>query len=234
MRDMYHSRGSSGLFFLFFFLLSLFIGMFWLEIKMRPLIEVVAKEKAQTAVIKVIQECIARQIAPDLHYEDVMEIYRDTDGKIVLMAPNYGMINTISSNVFLDVETSMRHIGNDKIQVPLGTILGSSLFASFGPEIPIEVLPMGKIDVNLTNEFIEAGINQTKHRVMVEVTVEVKVLIPFYSEPMEVQSSAPLCESIIIGDIPNTYFHMSDNQMGEMGQGMTGLIKEFTENNGIY
>lgn len=229
MRDMYHRRGSYGVFLLFFFLFFIGGAIFWLEIKIQPLVEVIAKEKAQTAVIKVIQECIARQIASDLQYEDVMSIYRDADGKIVLMAPNYGMINTISSNVFLDVENSMRHIGNDEIAVPLGTILGSSLFASVGPEIPIKVSPIGKIDVNLTDDFIEAGINQIKHRVMVEVAVEVKVLIPFYADSMEVKSSAPLCESIIIGNIPNTYFNMSGNQMGESGAGMSGLLHKIVE-----
>lgn len=226
---MYSRRGGNGFFFIV--LLLFFLGgiVIWLEIKISPLVEVVAKEKAQTAVIKVIQESIARQVASDLHYEDVMEIYRDENGKIVLMAPNYGMINTISSNVFLDVENSMRHIATDEISVPLGSVLGSRLFAAAGPEIPIKVFPVGKIDVNLSDEFIEAGINQIKHRVSVDVTVEVKVLIPFYSEAMVVTSGAPVCESIIIGDIPNTYFNMSGNKMGDIGSGLSGLISQGAE-----
>ena len=225
MADMYRSRGSHSI--IWFFLLLMIIiggGLFWLEVKISPLVEAVAKEKAQTAVIKIIQESIARQVASDLHYEDVMEVYRDDNGKIVLMAPNYGTINTISSNVFLDVENSMRHMATEEIDVPFGTILGSRLFATAGPDIPIKVFPIGKIDVNLSDEFIQAGINQIKHRVSVEVTVEVKVLIPFYGEEMIVSSGAPVCESIIIGDIPNTYFNMSGNQMEHMGTGLSGLL----------
>ncbi len=225
MADMYRSRGrhSIGLFILLLLLIS-GGGLFWLEMKISPLVEAVAKEKAQTAVIKIIQESIARQVASDLHYEDVMEIYRDDAGKIVLMAPNYGMINTISSNVFLDVENSMRHMATEEIDVPLGTVLGSRLFAATGPDIPIKVFPIGQIDVNLSDEFIQAGINQIKHRVSVEVTVAVKVLIPFYGEEMVVSSGAPVCESIIIGDIPSTYFNMSGNQMGDVGAGFSGLL----------
>ena len=202
MADMYRSRGrhSIGLFILLLLLIS-GGGLFWLEMKISPLVEAVAKEKAQTAVIKIIQESIARQVASDLHYEDVMEIYRDDAGKIVLMAPNYGMID-----------------------VPLGTVLGSRLFAATGPDIPIKVFPIGQIDVNLSDEFIQAGINQIKHRVSVEVTVAVKVLIPFYGEEMVVSSGAPVCESIIIGDIPSTYFNMSGNQMGDVGAGFSGLL----------
>ena len=153
-----------------------------------------------------------------------MEGYRDDNGKNELMAPNYGTINTISSNVFLDVENSMRHMATEEISVPLGTILGSRLFAAAGPDIPIKVFPIGKIDVNLSDEFIQAGINQIKHRVSVEVTVEVKVLIPFYGEEMTVSSGAPVCEIIIIWDIPNTYFNMSGNQMGDVGTGLSGLL----------
>lgn len=223
MADMYRNgrgrRGRGAALSLCVFLSLVLGSVLFLEVKISPLLEMVAKEQAQVAVVKIIQETIAGEITPELRYEDVMNIYREDNGKIALMAPNYGTINSISSNIFIKVDDAMAQLQAEAIAVPLGAALGSRLFAAAGPDIPISVLPMGKIDVNLTDEFIQAGINQVKHLVSVEVTVGVKVAVPFYREEMTVTAGAPICESIIIGEIPGTYFHMNESQSG-VGQGL--------------
>ena len=64
--------------------------------------------------------------------------------------------------------------------------------------------------VDFFSEFKQAGINQTIHRIYVKVDTKVQVIIPFSNKFVEIGSEVPIAETIIVGDVPDTYIYVPD------------------------
>ena len=65
--------------------------------------------------------------------------------------------------------------------------------------------------MNFKTDFEDAGINQTRHRIYLEVNTKVKVVIPLTTDTKEVKAEIPICETVIIGDVPNSYINIPKN-----------------------
>ena len=64
---------------------------------------------------------------------------------------------------------------------------------------------MGNIDTNFISEFTPAGINQTLHKLFMEVTATVHIIIPGAENKVTTITQVLIEESIIIGKIPDVY-----------------------------
>ena len=77
----------------------------------------------------------------------------------------------------------------------------------------------GTVETDLRTEFVEAGINQTLHRIYLEVRCNVNILTPYNTISEIVTNQILLTEGVIIGNIPDTYYNLeglNDDQMLEM------------------
>ena len=88
--------------------------------------------------------------------------------------------------------------------------------AGRGPDIPIEILSIRNSDASFTSHFSEAGINQTLQQINMHVSVDVTVLVLGQTDSFTVTSQVIVAETIIVGDVPDTYlktggFHETEN-----------------------
>ena len=60
----------------------------------------------------------------------------------------------------------------------------------------------------MRSEFSAQGINQTLHRVYLQVDCEVSVLTPYNTISENVSNQVLLIENVIVGKIPNTYYNL--------------------------
>ena len=67
---------------------------------------------------------------------------------------------------------------------------------------------IGDIQTDLKSEFSSAGINQTIHRIYLEVTCNVVILTPFDTIEETIVNQVLLAEGVIVGNIPNTYYNL--------------------------
>lgn len=77
-----------------------------------------------------------------------------------------------------------------------------------GPGVKIRISSIGNIETNLNSEFTSQGINQTLHRVYVDVSCNVKVLTPFKDIERKITNKVLLAENVIVGNIPDTYYNL--------------------------
>ncbi len=200
---------------LLFVLILLFIVacLFFAEKQFAPVILSMAKQQAQSYAVRNLQSAAQAQIAANeeaFNYQSLMHIEKDAEGRIILMTPDTMRINMLVSSIVLDAEQSFHEIAGDAISVPLGLATGSKLFASMGPDIDIDIRPIGEIQVKILDDFEEAGINQTRHRIWLELGSELSLAVPFDSEKISVSTSVLLAEGIIVGPIPQTYISLGD------------------------
>ena len=95
----------------------------------------------------------------------------------------------------------------NKLSIPIGNVLGSSLLLGKGPEIPVDITMLSSSHVDFQNELSDAGINQTKHQIKLEVVIDIDVIMPWQTVSTQVVSEILIAETVILGDVPETYLN---------------------------
>ena len=99
--------------------------------------------------------------------------------------------------------------GEGKIfQQLYGSFTGFKLLAGRGPGVKIGISPIGDVETDLKSEFTSQGINQTLHRIYLNVKCRVNILTPFQDLEKEIINQVLLAENVIVGRIPNTYYNL--------------------------
>jgi len=194
--------------FTFFLIFGFFV---FLEINLRPTIIKVAEAKTQLVATRIINESVYRNIS-DVNYQDIIDIHKDNDNRIVLMMPDTVKINKLAANTALDIEKEFDELKTQGFSVPLGLITGSALFSNTGPPINIGIIPAGIINVDINDEFVEAGINQTKHRIYLNVKTQLQIVVPLMASIIDVSVQVPVTESIIVGPVPEWYMKFNSQE----------------------
>lgn len=89
-----------------------------------------------------------------------------------------------------------------------GSFTGVRLLAGRGPGIKIRISSMGNVNTDLKSEFSSKGINQTLHKVYLQVDCEVSILTPFNNISKKIRNQILIAENIIVGNMPETYYNL--------------------------
>ena len=64
------------------------------------------------------------------------------------------------------------------------------------------------LETDLKSEFKASGINQTLHRIYLEIKCNVIILTPFQTIEEPVINQVLLAEGVIVGEVPNSYYNL--------------------------
>jgi sporulation protein YunB len=191
------------LYILFFMFCIIFYGVFnFIEYQLTPNIIAIAETQARIIATEAINKAVKDKIAKNVQYKDLISIHKDTSGQITLIQINTVEINRLESETALEVIKVLREVTMDGITLPIGLATGSKILSNYGPVIRVSLLPAGTADVNTVEAFEEAGINQTRHRIVLEIIANIQVIQPLLSSNITVKTHVPLVETIIIGNVP--------------------------------
>ena len=140
-------------------------------------------------------------------YEDLCTITKDTNGNISMINANIIPINEIISEITIRIQEELNKQENDSIKIKLGSFTGIRMLAGRGPDVKIKLSTIGNLDTELKSEFISSGINQTIHKIYLQVNCNVDVLTPFSTKEETITNQILLAESVIVGTTPNTYYN---------------------------
>ena len=105
-------------------------------------------------------------------------------------------------------------IKNQGVSIPWGTLSGISFFVGVGPDITFHIMAIATIHSKFSSEFTSAGINQTNHRIYLNIQTDVELILPTATKAITVNSHILICEAILVGEIPSTY--LNSNSLDEM------------------
>jgi len=182
---------------------------FFLDARLESSIMGMAISRSQLMGQQIISRAIIENIAHKTEYQDLMTIHKDSEGRIVLMQPNTVIINRMMAETLLCVEEGFINLQRQTLSIPSGQLTGSKIFAAYGPEIKVKMMPVGKINVEMNHQFEEAGINQTHHLIYLKINGRIKVIAPFNEEEADVNMNIPIAENIVVGQVPDTYLGFS-------------------------
>ena len=174
-----------------------------------PIFDSVCKDTSKEIVIIQVNKITSDNMRK---YEnsDMIKIINDEEGNIKLLQVNSNPLNNMISDITNDIQTALS--SNDVVNsyIPFGSITGIKWIAGSGPKIPIKISLSGTIDTKIRNEFNEAGINQTIHRLWLDVSCNISILTPYKVEETLVTNEIILSENVIIGGVPTVYMNMNE------------------------
>ncbi|MDD4570660.1 MAG: sporulation protein YunB [Tepidanaerobacteraceae bacterium] len=188
---------------LFLIIVVIFYFVFnFIEYKLTPPIIAIAEAKARAIATEAINKAVKDKIVKNVQYKDLISIHKDTGGQITLIQINTVEINRLESETALEVVKVLREVTMEGIALPIGAATGSKILSNYGPVIRISLFPAGTAYVNTVEAFQEAGINQTRHRIVLEIIANIKIVQPLLESDITVKTDVPLAETIIIGNVP--------------------------------
>lgn len=198
---------------------AVLLGCVAVDRALRPIAERVAAQQMHLAVVRLINEAVYDQLGNGVVYQQLINVTTDENGRVTLMQPDTVKITRLVTSIARDLEEKISSLTRSDICVPLGLLSGHILLADKGPNLVVALLPLGSVSVNIHDEFAAAGINQTKHTIMLDIVVDIGILMPFQTTFAQITDTLPIVESVIVGPIPDTYLNMEG---GSLLKGLNG------------
>jgi len=171
-----------------------------------PLLKQYTQNRAQWFATKAVNEAVTATLSEGKPaYADLITVTTAADGSVTSLTADTAAVNLLKSTVSLAI---LERVGNKQkinVSIPLGTLLGSHYFTGRGPFIKIPVGMSGNVLTEMKSEFTAAGINQTRHRLVLEVKTHIFAAIPTAYTTITVDTSFIIAESILLGKIPDAY-----------------------------
>ena len=117
--------------------------------------------------------------------------------------------NRLQSQILDLILLRIDQVSARELSVPIGSLTGSQLLAGRGPRVSVRMESVGSSQAWFENEFESAGINQTKHRIVLNIVISVSILLPGFTTATEVPNAITVAETVIIGSVPDTYTYFS-------------------------
>lgn len=183
----------------------------FIEKNLKPPLMNLAKVRIKQIATQSINKAISDRISSGTNYEKLIEWKTDSAGKISGFVLNYAEHMKITSDTITTVQSQLAELKGMPEHIPVGMAMGSAILASFGPDIPIRLVPAGSVKVDLSTRYQNAGINMILVEVYIKIIAEVTVIIPFDSEPELVETEIPISYVLVVGDTPMYYMDNKGN-----------------------
>ena len=182
-------------------------GIILFRMRFNDAICTLAQTQVTNTTSDLINDAIDRQIEDGtIQYDRMVYFEKDLDGRITALKTNMSEVNRLKTNILNLINDEILALSTDDLGVPLGNLLLPEFLSGRGPEIPVQILSIRNSDASFTSNFTQAGINQTLQQINMQVSVDVTVLVLGQTNSFTVSSQVIVAETIIVGDVPNTYF----------------------------
>ena len=182
----------------------LFFSM--IDSRLRPVISTMAKYQCRVVSVLAMNEAVMEELEryPDIA-QNITSMEKSADGTVTSIEVNAAELNRLKARLTAAVSLRLMELENQTISIPIGTLMGWQIFAGRGPDVHLQVVPASFVHT-VTNDLMEtAGINQTRHRVMIQFSVEMSAILPGYSTNTVVENEVCVSETLIVGKVPQFY-----------------------------
>lgn len=189
----------------------LIAGFFSLRSKYRLVIGDLAQTSVKNATSDLANDSVAQQIENgNIQYDRIVYFEKDINGRITALKTNIGEVNRLKTDILNIINGRILALDAADIGIPIGSLFLPEFFSGKGPSIPVHILAIRNSDATFSSNFIQAGINQTLHQLVMEVNVEAAVLVLGKTSTFQVSSQIVVAETVIVGEVPNTFIQTGE------------------------
>ena len=171
-----------------------------------PIFESLCEDKAKSVATLITNE-ETTNIMKKYNYDTFFTIEKDEKGNVQMINANVLKINQVTSDIAINIQQRLNENQKNSIYISSGAIIGVRFLSGFGPRINLNISSSGNVDTDLRSEFISQGVNQTMHRVYLDIKTNVNILTSLKTIQKTIESQVLIAENVIVGDIPSAYYH---------------------------
>lgn len=186
------------------------LGFIIIEKGIKPTVIAMSEARVEHMATIAMNNAVERTLGSDIKYTDLVNILTDNNGNITMIQANTVRMNSLAAEASRSTLEEITKMGDQGIKVPLGSIFNSRILAGRGPDIRVRIIPVGSVSNDFDTEFENAGINQTRHKIFLNMKAQVRVVVPLGSDIVTVSAKVPISETIIVGDVPEYYVNIDD------------------------
>lgn len=198
-------------------------AVFLTDLSLQPLVEKVNTYECHNIVSSLINSAVSEELEENrIDYSQLVKLTTNQDGEVVSIESDITNINKLKLNIGSRIGRELQRLPLIDFDIPVGTLTGIQLLHGKGFDIDMCLQPMGYAKTQIISEFTEAGINQTRHRILVEIKVNIDTIIPGFTTDVQVVTSIVAAETIIIGRVPDAYTHVVSSD-----QDLVGTLEDY-------
>lgn len=202
-----HRRRTAGTGFFVFSVLALCAAISWF---LGNLSTQMAVSDATDIVTKAVNDSINAVIGRGIYgFDYFINLEKDSGGNVTAITSDMAHINTLSTDILNSVIESTDN-GVITVGIPLGNLTGLNLLLNKGPDVNVQIIMLTSSRVDFRNEVVSCGINQAKYQLVLEVTIDIDILIPWGTESTSTVTEVIVADTVIVGKVPNTYLNMEN------------------------
>ncbi len=177
---------------------------------MKPVVVDLATARISNAVNRIVVAAVNDAVdSGRIDYEQLVDFDKDAEGHVTALRSNMAAFNRLQASIADDILQRMAEASSTDLAIPIGTLTGSPLLAGRGPCLRVRMQSVGTATARFDNQFSSAGINQTRHRIILDVDVHVSILLPGLTTYTKVSNEISVAETVIVGGVPETYTYFS-------------------------
>ncbi len=140
-----------------------------------------------------------------VRYADLIKFGRDGNGNIVSVTTDAYYLNKIGNNIGDEVDRQINEMKSYILRIPVGVLFSEQFINGRGPKVPLIFVMTGITTTDFENEFTAAGVNQTHHRIMMNIKINTYVIHSGNVTVVPYETNVCIAESIVVGITPQTF-----------------------------
>lgn len=177
------------------------------RVKHHGTIRSLAETQVKNTTSDLINDAIDAQIdIGNIQYDRIVYFEKDLNGKITALKTNMSEVNRLKTSILNIINDEILAMDTTDLGIPVGSLILPEFASGRGPQIPIQILSISNSDAGFESYFTEAGINQTLQKLTMNIIVDVSILVLGRTESFTVSSEVVVAETIIVGQVPDTFF----------------------------
>ncbi len=145
-------------------------------------------------------ECAVR--GGDLSYESLISQTRGDEGSIKSLTVDYQSLNLFKSKLAQDVQSRIDKINSVEVYIPFMSLFSDKFYSAAGFPVKVKVMSDENVRIEFEDKFESAGMNQTRHQILVKITAEMGVNLPVRGNGDDIVTEIPIAETVIVGEVP--------------------------------
>jgi len=193
-----------------FFITGCIALLLMINDNMRPALTAIAEARITALAVSAMNDAIMERM-DDNSYTSLITAC-DNCEKVYMIQADTRQMNMLASDCCAAAQTRIAAMGEQGVSVPLGTVSGITYLSGRGPGIRVLFTPVGSVESDFDSELVSSGINQSLYRVNIRLTSTIRLIMPGVSHSIEVSAKAAIAESIIVGEVPQVYTNVADEE----------------------
>ena len=187
--------------------------MLLIIVRLTPTVREMAVAAARNSVTATVNAAVGDLMSEgELRYGSLISFEKDEQGRVTALVCDMVRANRLKTRITSDVIDALSSSRGTDIGIPVGNLIGGSLLSGKGPKIPVRIISVSSVETDFKNAFSASGINQTRHRLMISVDVQVDVMVPGRVMRTGVSTTVAVAESVIVGSVPESYTYFEGDE----------------------